>query len=202
MTQVASKDEYLKASRALAAGRGSTVDFADPQVGGTAQSENGIGEAFGGMPGQVFSVDQLPDPAIAVAYGMPAVVVPEDLILESPEDAEAHVQGKSADDIANGDLRRSLNDPVLAMDNQVVSAEESIKPLGERKSAAGQVAAGAVEAQDAKDGGDTDETGSGLPVDTEGVQRADSGGTADVSTSNSGSGQGKDDKGKVGGKAK
>lgn len=167
------KDEYLKASRGLATGFGATVDFADPQVGGTSQSAEGIGDAYEGLPGQVFSVDQLPDPAIAVAYGMPPQTIPEHLILDSAEEAENHIQGKTVEDIANAQLRRDLNDPVLTFDNQIASAEESLMSLGERTGANAHVLQDAVAAEDEKeDGEDTDDTGSGRPRDPEGVQKA------------------------------
>jgi len=127
-----SKDEYLKASRGLATGYGATVDFADPQVGTTVQGAGGVADSNAGLPGQVFSVDQLPDPAVAIAYGLPPVTIPAYLILDTPEDAERDVQGKTAEDIANAQLRRDLGDPVLTYDNQIASAEDSLKNLGER----------------------------------------------------------------------
>ena len=118
-----SKDEYLKSARRLHTGYGPTSDFADASVGTTVQSENGIGVGVGGdLPGQVFAVDQLPDPDVARAYGLPSVAVPEHLIVD---DADTHIQGKSADDIANAALRRSLGDPLTAYNGQVVNGEEA-----------------------------------------------------------------------------
>lgn len=170
-----SKDEYLKASRGLATGFGPTTDFADKQVGATAQSKDGIGVSQTDLPGQVFSVDQLPDPAVAKAYGLPPVTIPENLILESTEDAENHIQGKDVLDIASAQMRRQLDDPTLTFDNKVASAEDSLKSFSERTGANAGAAAKAVEAEDEKQ--DEGETDNGKPVDPEGVQQPDTGGT-------------------------
>ena len=117
-----SKDEYLKSARRLHTGYGPTSDFADASVGTTVQSESGIGVGPDDLPGQVFAVDQLPNPDVARAYGLPSVVMPEYLIVDN---ADTHIQGKSADDIANAALRRSLNDPLTAYNGQVVNGEEA-----------------------------------------------------------------------------
>lgn len=117
-----SKDEYLKSARRLHTGYGPTSDFADASVGTTVQSESGIGVGADDLPGQVFAVDQLPNPDVARAFGLPSVAVPEHLIVD---DADTHIQGKSADDIANAALRRSLNDPLIAYNGQVVNGEEA-----------------------------------------------------------------------------
>ena len=117
-----SKDEYLKSARLLHTGYGPTSDFADASVGTTAQSENGIGASADGLPGQVFGVDQLPDPDVARAYGLPSVALPEHLIVD---DADTHIQGKGPDDIANAALRRSLGDPLTAYNGQVVNGEKA-----------------------------------------------------------------------------
>jgi hypothetical protein len=135
MSTLTSKDEYLKASRALATGFGPTTDFADGQIGATAQSEAGIPASASELPGQVFTVDQLPDPAVAVAYGLPPQTVPEHLILDNVEDGMKHVQGKSALDLINGQLREELGNPVIAFDGTVRSADDSLLHLSAKTGA-------------------------------------------------------------------
>lgn len=152
MTQT--KDEYLKKSSTLALGFGRTADFADVQRGTTAQSADGVGELAENLPGQVFAVDQLPDPSAAIAYGLPPVRLPEHLIVDG-KDADNHVQGKDPMDVAAADLRRSLGDPMLAYDGTVTDFEGSLKSLEER--------------------GQLDDSGldeSGMRIDPEGVQKA------------------------------
>lgn len=179
-----SKDEYLKASRGLATGFGATVDFADPQVGSTTQAAGGVPDSNANLPGQVFSVDQLPDPAIAVAYGLPPVTIPEHLILESKEEAEKDIQGKDVLDIANAQLRRDLGDPVLTFDNKIASAEDSLKSLSERTGSNAGIVKAALEAEDKKDDGQ--QTENGRPIDPEGVQKPDAGGTQAVPAADDG----------------
>lgn len=169
-----SKDEYLKKSRGLQTGFGSTIDFADKSVGTTSQSEGGVGASGEDLPGQVFSVDQLPDPEVARAFGMAPVTIPEHLILDTPGDAETHIQGKTAEDIATAKLRRELGDPILAFDNTVLPADEAKLSMTDRT---GENAFGKA---------DTDDTGSGRPIDTEGVQQPDSGGTESVPAADGG----------------
>lgn len=117
-----SKDEYLKSAQRLSTGYGPTSDFTDASVGTTVQSVGGIDEGPDGLPGQVFAVDQLPNPDVARAYGLPSVVVPEYLIVE---DAVGHIQGKTVEDVASAALRRSLGDPLMAYNGQVVNGEEA-----------------------------------------------------------------------------
>lgn len=159
MTQTLSKAEYLKASRGLAAGFGPTVDFTDQSLGTTSQSEGGIGVAGEDLPGQVFSVDQLPDPEVARAYGLPPVTIPEHLILDSTREAEKHVQGKEPQDIATAKHRRQLKDPVLAFDNVVRPADDAMTSFSDRTG------------ENAFGNGDED-VDNGRPVDPVGVQKA------------------------------
>lgn len=178
-----SKDDYLKQSRALATGFGPTTDFTDPQRGTTVQSEEGIPTAASELPGQVFTVDQLPDPAVAVAYGLPPQTVPEHLILDDAEDGLRHVQGKSALDVINGQLREKLGHPVLAFDNTIRSADESLVHFAQQT---GPGLGGALDDNgedagapfvDGIKGGDgettTSTTGAEGPIDPEGVQKGD-----------------------------
>lgn len=130
-----SKEEYLAKSRGLQTGFGPTTDFADPQLGSTVQSEDGIPTAVDDLPGQVFSVDQLPDPDVARAYGLPPVTVPEHLILGSADDALKHVQGKSALDAINGQLREELGHPTLAYDNTIRSAGDALQVFADNTGA-------------------------------------------------------------------
>lgn len=159
MVHTLSKAEYLKASRGLAAGFGPTVDFTDQSLGTTSQSEGGIGVSGEELPGQVFSVDQLPDPEIARGYGLPPVTIPEHLILEDG-DGEDHVQGKDPQDIATAELRRKLKDPVLAFDGVVRPADDAMTSFSERTG---------ENAFADRDGEDED---NGKSVDPEGVQKA------------------------------
>lgn len=180
-----SKDEYFKNARGLATGFGRTVDFADGQVGSTVQSEGGIGESAESLPGQVFGVDQLPDPEVARSYGLPPLQINPDLVLESDE-AEKHIQGKEVLDIANsrdGGLRDQLDDPALAFDNTVVRYDEAALALHERT---GENADGDLD--------------NGRPIDTEGVQKPDAGGTDSVPAADGGTADSKSD-GKGGTKA-
>jgi hypothetical protein len=150
-----SKDDYLKASRGLATGFGATVDFADPQVGATVQSKNGIASPHE-LPGQVFSVDQLPNPALAVAYGLPPVTIPERLIVEG-DDAEKHPQGKDVLDILSATLREELDSPILTFDGNIASSDDAMKSFDERTGAnAGNTADGKD-----KDKGDQQEADAG-----------------------------------------
>lgn len=166
-----SKDEYLEKSRGLQTGFGATIDFADKSVGTTAQSEGGVGASGEDLPGQLFSVDQLPDPDVARAFGMPPVTIPEHLILGSTSEAEKHIQGKTAEDIATAKLRKQLDEPILAFDNTVLPSKEATKSMTERT---GENAGAKV---------DTD---NGKPVDPEGVQKPDSGGTQTVPAADGG----------------
>jgi hypothetical protein len=121
-----SKDDYLKQSRALATGFGPTQDFADPQIGATVQADAGIPDQAQNLPGQVFTVDQLPNPAVAVAYGLPPVTVPEHLILDNEDDGVRHIQAKDALDVVTGELRKELGSPVVAFDGTIRSEEDSL----------------------------------------------------------------------------
>ena len=159
------KDEYLKSARRLSTGYGPTADFADANVGTTVQTEGGIGDRAEDLPGQVFSVDQLPDPEVARAYGLPSVVVPEHLIVDTTKDAEKHLQGKTADDIANAKLRRELGDPVIAYNGDIVSAKDSLKGFDELAESRND------RLKDSDSG--TQKTDHGHPVDPAGVQKAD-----------------------------
>lgn len=176
-----SKDEYLEKSSALATGFGPTVDFTDPQIGTTVQAEGGVPTSAADLPGQVFSVDQLPDPAVAVAYGLPPVRVPAHLILDDADNALKHVQGKDALDVINGQLREELGDPVLAFDNTVRSADDA---LGHFNAVTGpglgaEMEDGGEPFVDGIKGGDGESTTSGDgiegPIDPEGVQRGPGG---------------------------
>lgn len=176
-----SKDEYFKNARGLATGFGRTVDFADGQVGTTVQSEGGIGASAEELPGQVFGVDQLPDPEVARAYGLPPLQISPDLVLETDE-AEKHIQGKDVLDLANsrnGGLRDQLDDPALAFDNTVVKYDEAALALHERT---GENADGLLAEDDPR----LDDTGSGQPIDPEGVQQPDAGGTDSVPAADGG----------------
>lgn len=174
------KAEYLKASRALATGFGPTTDFADPQIGSTVQSEEGIPTSAADLPGQVFTVDQLPDPAVAVAYGLPPVIVPEHLILDNADDGLRHVQGKSALDVMNGELRAELGNPVLSFDNTIRSQDDSLTHFS---AVTGAGLADGTEPEDTAfvggiKGGTGDEIstsdgGAEGPIDPEGVQKGD-----------------------------
>lgn len=121
MAQPTTKEEYLAASQGQQAGFGATVDFSDPQIGATVQSKDGIPLQNEGLPGQVFLVEQLPDPAIAAAYGLPAVTIPEHLILDDKSDEALKIQGPDALDLVTKELRDELKDPVLAFDNTIVT---------------------------------------------------------------------------------
>lgn len=173
-----SKDEYLKASNRLATGFGPTVDFTDGQIGTTSQSEDGIPTSASDLPGQVFSVDQLPDPAIAVAYGLPPVRIPEHLILDNEEDSLRHVQGKDALDVINSQLRAELGDPALAFDNTIRSQSAAHTSLTDRTGENAFSSTGALVDDETFvngiKGGTGDETstsGAEGPIDPEGVQR-------------------------------
>lgn len=167
MVQTLSKAEYLKASRGLAAGFGPTVDFTDQSLGTTSQSEGGIGVSGEELPGQVFSVDQLPDPEVARAYGLPPITIPEHLILDSTEDAEKHVQGKEPQDIATAEYRRKNDYPMLAFDGVVRPADDAMTSFSER------TGENAFAARDEDGDGDNDEdVDNGRPVDPAGVQKA------------------------------
>lgn len=127
------KDEYLAKSRALQTGFGPTTDFADPQVGTTVQAEGGVPVSAAELPGQVFSVDQLPDPQAAIAYGLPPQTVPAHLILDdADEDLSKHVQGKDPLDVVSSELRSHLGDPALAFDNTVRSSGDALTSLTDR----------------------------------------------------------------------
>lgn len=173
------KDEYLKASAALATGFGPTVDFADPQLGSTVQSEAGIPTAATELPGQVFTVDQLPNPAAAVAYGLPPVVVPAHLILD--DDEAKHIQGKDALDFINGEIREQLGNPMLAFDNTVRSGDDALTSLSDRTGAGlgengGKDTTADAAFVDGVKGGDGETTTGGAveaPIDPAGVQKGD-----------------------------
>lgn len=126
-----SKEEYLAQSRGLQTGFGPTTDFADPQLGRTVQHEDGIPDQADGLPGQVFTVDQLPLPGNALAYGLPPQTIPEHLIVET----DNHIQGKTADDIANAELRDKLGDPALAYDNTVRSQKDALQVFSDNTGA-------------------------------------------------------------------
>lgn len=112
-----SKEEYLaKTGRGLQPGFGKTTDFADPQVGATAQHPDGIPEARAGLPGQVYTVDQLPHPDNALAYGLPPVVIPEHLITEDDDDP----QGPDTLDHLSAAHREELGDPVVTLTGETV----------------------------------------------------------------------------------
>lgn len=174
------KDEYLKASSALATGFGPTVDFTDPQIGSTVQSEDGIPTPASELPGQVFSVDQLPNPAVAVAYGLPPQTVPAHLILDDADDDVRHIQAKDPLDIMTGQLREHLGEPVLAFDNTVRSADDA---LGHFNASTGAGLGAGAEMEDGGEpfvdgikGGDGESTtGDDIdaPIDPEGVQKGD-----------------------------
>lgn len=129
------KDEYLAKSRALQTGFGPTVDFADPHIGATVQSEDGIPVSASELPGQVFTVDQLPDPQAAIAYGLPPQTIPAHLILDDAEDGTKHVQAKDPLDLLTGELRQELGDPALAFDNTVRTREDALTSLSDRTGA-------------------------------------------------------------------
>ena len=126
-----SKEEYLAQSRGLMTGFGPTTDFADPQLGRTAQHEEGIPEQSNGLPGQVFTIGQLPSPANALAYGMPPQTVPEHLIVESVN----HVQGMDSLDVASADLRATLGDPATAYDGTVRSQADALQVFADNTGA-------------------------------------------------------------------
>lgn len=173
------KDEYLKASTALATGFGPTTDFHDPQIGATVQSEGGVPTAASELPGQVYSVDQLPNPAAAVAYGLPPQVVPAHLILDDADNATKHVQAKDALDVVTGELRKELGDPAIAFDGTVRTQDDALLSLSERTGAGlaeGKAEAGEPFVDGVKGGdGETTTGGGGIvgPIDSEGVQQAD-----------------------------
>lgn len=176
------KDEYLKASRALATGFGPTTDFTDVQRGTTVQGEEGIPTQASELPGQVFTVDQLPDPAVAVAYGLPPQTIPEHLILDNADDGMKHVQGKDVLDVINGQLREELGRPVLAFDGTIRSDDESLVHFAQQTGAglggalddngddAGQPFVDGIKGGD---GSATTDGGAEGPIDPEGVQKGD-----------------------------
>lgn len=171
-----SKDEYLKASSALATGFGPTQDFADLQRGTTSQSEGGIPTSASDLPGQVFTVDQLPDPAAAVAYGLPPVTVPAHLILDEASDGTKHVQGKDVLDVLTAELRKELGDPMLSFDNTIRSQDDALTSFTER-TGGGEGVDNTEAFVDGIKGGDGESTTGSptddAPIDPEGVQKGD-----------------------------
>jgi hypothetical protein len=126
-----SKQDYLDASRGLAVGFGPTQDFADPTVGKTAQSIDGIPPAHEGLPGQVFAVEQLPDPRIALASGFVPAQIPEYLIIEG-DDVGTHTQGPTHDEIRGFEVQAKTGHPTLAFDGEVRTADEAMQSFNDQ----------------------------------------------------------------------
>lgn len=107
-----SKDDYLAKAGAPQPGFQRTQDGVDANVGHTSQSVQAKGGSVGNplneTPGQVFETWQLPDPQVAIDAGLPPVVVPADLIVDSGEE-----QGSEPLDVLSRDLRKRLGDPRL-----------------------------------------------------------------------------------------
>lgn len=130
MSDSLSKDDYLKATRRLQPGFGPTQDFADPSVGATVQSPDGIPEALDGLPGQVFAVEQLPNPEVALTAGFVPQQIPEHLIVEG-KDVETHPQGPGFLERRGIEEQIKLGYPAMAFDGSVMSTEDSLKSFAE-----------------------------------------------------------------------
>lgn len=130
-----SKTEYLAHSRRTQPGFGVTADFTDNSVGATVQSPDGIPPAREDIPGQRFLVEQLPDPEVAIAYGLPAPAIPEYLILDG--DGDDDPQGP---DLANRQAianRKKLGNPTLAYDGTIQKADVALESFLEATGATG-----------------------------------------------------------------
>lgn len=125
-----SKDDYLAASRGLQVGYGPTQDFTDPAIGATAQTPGGIPAAAEGLPGQVFAVEQLPDPRIAQASGFVPSQIPGYLIIEG-DDIGKHTQGPTPAEIQGFKLQADLGHPVISFDGQVRSTDDALKAFND-----------------------------------------------------------------------
>lgn len=130
MSTALSKDDYLKATARLQPGFGPTQDFADPSVGTTVQTPGGVPPALDGLPGQVFAVEQLPNPAVALAAGFVPQQIPAHLIVEG-DDVATHPQGPGFLERRGMEEQATLGYPTLAYDGTVMSAEDSLKAFGE-----------------------------------------------------------------------
>lgn len=121
-------DDYLAAARRTQPGFGPTQDFADPALGRTVQSPDGIPVTAEGLPGQRFMVGQLPHPETAVASGLPPVTIPGYLLLTDDE-AGDDPQGPTLEERASLKERERLGFPTTSFTGEVMSHADATKSL-------------------------------------------------------------------------
>lgn len=124
-----SKDDYLKQVADIPTTLG-PHDANDPQTGWTVQTGGSFHEPAD-VPGQVYLPSQLPDPARAVANGLPPVQVPEHLIVEDA----SHPQGPEPSELAMADARQKIAESVVA--NQVEAQKAAAQAIEDNKNGVG-----------------------------------------------------------------
>lgn len=97
-------------------------DYGDADRGWTVQS-GWTPPVPSDVPGQVYLPEQLPDPRVAAAAGLPPVVVPEALIT----DDENHPQGPEPLELASRDQRQAVREAAVAQYQERTKALEDAK---------------------------------------------------------------------------
>lgn len=118
---------------------------------------------------QMFTKEQLPDPAVAIAAGLAPQAIPAGQIIESNDDAFSHPRGPEPGEQVRAEQRRAVvdrvvqNDDVPGVDNRTLS-KTAVEP--EATTAVGK----ALQKQAEGDEDDTKLDEAGREIDPEGVQ--------------------------------
>lgn len=103
-----SKEKYLAAVAENSLNLVSS-DAGDPSIGWSASRGVSYPE-LADVPGQVYTPEQLPDPAQAIAAGLPPQQIPEHLIVEDVN----HPQGPEPSELVMLDVRKPIREAVVA----------------------------------------------------------------------------------------
>jgi hypothetical protein len=101
-----------------------TADGGDANLGWTVQHGTAVPvNASENLPGQVFTADQLPDPEVARAAGVPAQKISPQYVV-SAEEAYSHPSGPNVGEIERAAQRQAISDKLFEDSKAVADSDK------------------------------------------------------------------------------
>lgn len=120
---VADNQSFVSPQRRLLNGPYTSADGGDANIGWTVQHGGAAPLNLAeNRPGQVFTVDQLPDPEVARAAGLPPQRISPEFVV-SAEEAYTHPSGPNVGEIERAAQRQAISDKLFE-DSQVVAESD------------------------------------------------------------------------------